>query len=143
MAEFEYGPVDLYLVGFTGESPDQGTMDALSELVEGGEIRILDFLLVSRSHDDEVTIVEFEDLGGELDIDIEVLEAGLVGDEDVEELAALIPQGTSAALVAMELVWAKRLASKFAASGAEVIQAERIPAPIVNAVLAETEGVES
>ncbi|SFR66392.1 hypothetical protein SAMN05428970_0028 [Agromyces sp. CF514] len=143
MAEFEYGPVDLYLVGFTGESPDQGTMDALSELVGSGEIRILDFLLVSRSHDDEITVVEFEDLGGELEIDIEVLEAGLVGDEDVEELSALIPAGTSAALVAMELVWAKRLASKFAASGAEVIQAERIPAPVVNAVLAEAEGAEA
>lgn len=143
MAEFEYGPVDLYLVGFPGETPDQGTMDALSELVGGGEIRILDFLLVSRSHDDEITVVEFEDLGGELEIDIEVLEAGLVGDEDVEELAALIPAGTSAALVAMELVWAKRLASKFAASGSEVIQAERIPAPVVNAVLAEAEGAEA
>jgi hypothetical protein len=143
MAEFEYGPVDLYLVGFEGERPDRGTLEALAELVEGGEVRLLDFLLVSRSEDDEITIVEYEDFGDEIEIDLEVHEAGLVGDEDVDELAALIEPGSSAALVAIELVWAKRLASRFAASGAVLIQAERIPAPAVNAVLAEAEGAEA
>jgi hypothetical protein len=42
-------------------------------------------------------------------------------------------------LLAIELLWAKNLASKFAASGGIVLQTERIPAPVVNAVLAEAE----
>ncbi|ANJ28446.1 DUF6325 family protein [Agromyces aureus] len=142
MADFEYGPVDLYLIGFEGDRPDGRTLEAIADLVDSGEIRLLDFLLVSRG-EDEVTIVEFEDFGGQIEFDVEVLEAGLVGDEDVDDLAERIPVGSSAALIAIELVWAKKLASRFAESGAELLQVERIPAPIVNEILAEVEGAES
>jgi len=142
MADFEYGPVELYLIGFEGERPDAGTLGAIADLVEGGEIRLLDFLLVSRG-EDEVTVIEFEDFGGEIEFDVEVLETGLVGGEDVDELAGVIPVGKSAALIAIELLWAKKLASRFAESGASLLQVERIPAPIVNAVLAEVEGAEA
>lgn len=140
MAEFEYGPVDLYLVGFEGERPDQGTLDAITDLVEDGAVRLLDFLVVSKSAEGDVTFVEIEDLGDEIVIDEGALGAsGIVGDEDVAEFADLIPAGTSAALVALELVWMKKLASRFVESGATLLQAERIPAPVVNAVIAEAE----
>ncbi|GAA1509872.1 hypothetical protein BJ978_001162 [Agromyces terreus] len=142
MADFEYGPVELYVIGFEGARPDGRTLEAIADLVEGGEIRLLDFLLVMRG-EDEVTVVEFEDFGDEVEVDIDVLESGLVGDEDIEELVELIPVGGAAAVVAIELLWAKKLASRFAESGAEVLQVERIPAPIVNAVLAEAEGAAS
>jgi len=142
MADFEYGPVDLYLIGFEGDRPDGRTLEAIADLVDSGEIRLLDFLLVSRG-EDEVTIVEFEDFGDQIEFDVEVLEAGLVGDEDVDDLAERIPVGSSAALIAIELVWAKKLASRFAESGAELLQVERIPAPVVNEILAEVEGAES
>lgn len=35
MTEFEYGPVDLHLVGFEGDRPDPGTLEAIGELIEG------------------------------------------------------------------------------------------------------------
>ncbi len=140
MTEFEYGPVDLYLVGFEGDRPDEGTLEAIRELVAGGEIRLLDFLVVSREPDGSVQISEFEEIADDYGFGVTELETiGLVGDEDVEEFAEQIPPGTSAALLAIELVWAKRLASRFAQSGGIVLTAERIPAPVVNAVLAEAE----
>ncbi|WP_454151734.1 DUF6325 family protein [Microbacterium lacticum] len=45
-------------------------------------------------------------------------------------------------MVALELAWAARLAGSVAASGAEVLSVERIPAAIVNAIveLDDTEG---
>ena len=141
MADFEYGPVDLYLVGFEGDGPDPGTLEAIGELIEGGEIRLLDFLVISRAEDGAVTVTEFEDVSDEYGFGTVELEAiGLVADEDAQELAQGIPPGTSGALLAVELLWAKRLASKFAASGGIVLQTERIPAPVVNAALAEAEG---
>lgn len=140
MAEFEYGPVDLYLVGFEGDRPDEGTLEAIRELVAGGEIRLLDFLVVSREPDGSLQVSEFEEIADDYGFGVTELETiGLVGDEDVEEFAEQIPVGTSAALLAIELVWAKRLASRFAQSGGIVLAAERIPAPVVNAVLAEAE----
>ena len=140
MADFEYGPVELYLVGFEGDRPDDGTLAAIAELIEGGEIRLIDLLVISRAEDGTVSFTDWEDVSEEYgfgDVALEVV--GLVADEDVQELAQGIPPGMSGALLAIELLWAKRLASKFAASGGVVLRTERIPAPVVNAVLAEAE----
>ena len=143
MAEFRYGPVELYLVGFEGDRPDPRTVEALSDLLESGLFRLLDFVLVSRSTDGTVTATEVEDVTEELGFGgVELEAAGLTGSEDVEELAELIPPGTSAALVALELVFARTLAERLSAAGGVVLSAERIPAPVVNAVAdaLETEG---
>lgn len=144
MAEFEYGPVELYLVGFEGDRLDAGTVEALEELVDGGEIRLLDLVIVTREIGGGLRIVEIEDEGERFGFGAIELEAGgLVGHEDVEEFAPLIPEGSSAALAAFELVWAKKLASRFAASGGVVLSTERIPAPVVNEVLAAASGEEN
>ena len=104
----------------------------------GEAVRLLDMLIVSRGDDGEVTVREFEEFRDEYGFTVVELEAsGLLGDEDVEELGASIPPGSSGALLALELLFAKRLASSFAASGGEVLQVERIPAQVVNDVLAE------
>ncbi|MFC5791123.1 hypothetical protein EDM22_04350 [Agromyces tardus] len=138
MAEFEYGPVDIYLIAFPGSRLDDATLEALGELMIGEAVRLLDMLIVSRGDDGEVTVREFEEFRDEYGFTVVELEAsGLLGDEDVEELGASIPPGSSGALLALELLFAKRLASSFAASGGEVLQVERIPAQVVNDVLAE------
>ncbi len=140
MAEFEYGPVELYLVGFEGDRMDEGTLDAIRELVEGGEIRLIDLLVISREDDGSVLITDYDEISDEYGFeDIELAAIGLVAEEDAQEFAQGIPPGTSGALLAIELLWAKNLASKFAASGGIVLQTERIPAPVVNAALAEAE----
>lgn len=141
MANLDYGPVDLYLVGFEGDRPSPGVVEAIGELIEGGELRLLDFLVISRHEDGAVFITEFDDVRDEYGFGTVALEAvGLVSDEDAEELADGIPPGTSGVLLAVELLWAKRLASRFAVSGGVVLQTGRIPAPVVNAALAEAEG---
>ena len=140
MAEFEYGPVDLYVIGFEGDRLDVATFEAIAELVEAGDVRVLDAIIVSRLEDGSIEVREFEDLGDEFDVtDVTFEASGLVGDEDIDELGAVIPPGTSGAVLAIELLWAKKLASRFAQSGGVVLQTERIPAHIVNTVLAAGE----
>lgn len=131
MAEFRYGPVELYLVGFEGETPDAGVLSALADLVEGGTLRVLDLVLVSKTADGDVTIAEFEDE----ELALELHEVGIASEEDILELAELVPPGASAILVALELLYARTLAERVSAAGAIVLSAERIPAPIVNAVM--------
>ncbi|MGZ0712363.1 DUF6325 family protein (plasmid) [Coraliomargarita sp. W4R53] len=135
MTEFRYGPVELYLVGFEGERPDPGVMEALIAQVSTGYVNLLDFMLISKSEAGDVTIIEVADdedfgLG-----DIALGAAGITGEEDVEDLAELVPPGSSAILVAFELAYQRELASKVAASGGVVLSSERIPAPIVNAIV--------
>ena len=144
MAEFEYGPIELFLIGFEGDRLDAGTVEALEELIEGGEIRLLDLVIVSREPDGSLRIVEIEDEGESYGFNAIELEAtGLVGAEDVEEFTPLIPEGMSAAIAAFELVWAKKLASRFAEGGGVVLSTERIPAPVVNELLAAASGEEN
>lgn len=138
MTEFEYGPAEFIVAQFEGERPTPGVIQAIVDLVDTGTVRLLDLLFVSRSLDGDVEIVEFEDAGDEYGLTEITLEAsGIAGSEDVDDIADLIDPGTSGAILVLEHTWAKDLASKFFAAGGSVIHSERIPAPVVNAVLAE------
>ncbi|CAM3531726.1 DUF6325 domain-containing protein [Occultella aeris] len=135
MTQFTYGPVELYLVGFEGDRPSPGVVSALTELIDNGSVRLLDFVIVSRSESGEITVAEVEDQIDDYGLGDSGLSAtGLVAEEDIAEFAELIPPGASAALVALELSWARTLADRLDASGGVVLRTERIPAPIVNAI---------
>lgn len=118
-------------------------VDALHELIASGTVRLLDFVIVHKDDEFGVTSIEIEDHLEEYGFeDIEFAAIGVTGQEDIDSFAELIDPGTSAAIVALELAWAARLAGSVAASGAEVLSVERIPAAIVNAIveLDDTEG---
>jgi uncharacterized membrane protein len=143
MTDFRYGPVELYLIGFEGERPDPGVVGALVELLEGGLVRLLDFVIISRGDDGTVTVTEIEDATDEYGFGAVELEAvGIAGDDDIAEFAEHIPPGTSAALVALELAFARTLARRLDASGGVVLRTDRIPAPVVNAVVDAVDAVE-
>ncbi|MBN9184946.1 MAG: hypothetical protein J0I97_05695, partial [Microbacterium sp.] len=122
MVDFRYGPVEFYLVGLEGDRPEPGVVAALVNLLDTGMVRLLDFVILSKDDDGEVTVTEVEDEDDRYGLgEAELSASGIVGDEDVAELAELIPPGASAALVAFELVYQRDLASRLAASGAVVL----------------------
>jgi len=134
MAEFRYGPVELFLLGLEDERPDPAFIASLVELVESGIVRILDFVLVSKSESGEVTVDEIEEDSADYGA-LDLVLSGITGDEDIEALGDLVPAGGSAAVVAIELLYARKLADSLASTGGVVLAAERIPAPIVNALV--------
>jgi hypothetical protein len=143
MVDFRYGPVELYLVGFEGERPDPGAVAALLELMDTGLVRLLDFVLVTKDAAGAVTLTEIDDVDDAFGFgDVELDVVGLTGEEDVAELAELIEPGASAAVVALELVFAKTLATRLAAGGGVVLATERIPAPVVNALVDAADEIE-
>jgi hypothetical protein len=136
MEEYTYGPVEMLLISFDGDRPGPALSQALLDLVEDKTIALLDLIFVSRSAEGDLRIVEVEDLPEKAQLpDLQLGELGLAGIEDVEELATQLPPGTSAAVLVVELSWARHFASVLAASGGAVLYQERIPAPVVNAVL--------
>lgn len=136
MQEYEYGPVEILLISFDGDRPGPALSRALLDLVEEKTITLLDLIFVTRSAEGELRIVEVEDLPERAQLpDLQLGELGLAGIDDVEALAADLAPGTSAAVLVVELTWARHLASVLAASGGAVLHQERIPAPVVNAVL--------
>src|SRR5687767_11543404 len=102
MADFAFGPVELYLVGFEGERPSPGVMRALIDLVGAGIVRILDFVIVAKSADGDITVTEVEAEAEAYGlVDVAILAAGIAGDEDIDEFAGHIAPGGSAALVVL------------------------------------------
>ena len=139
MSEFRYGPVELHLIGFEGDSLDPGVVQALADLLEGGLLRLLDVVLISRSEEGDVTVVEVDDQDDVFG-DLVIGAAGLAGAEDIAEFAEHVPPGASAALFVLELTYARELSNRLGDSGAVLLRTERIPAPIVNAIVDVIEG---
>ncbi|WP_223692562.1 DUF6325 family protein [Leifsonia poae] len=138
MTDFEYGPAEFIVAQFDSDRPSPGVVQAILDLLDTGTVRLLDLLFVSRAPSGEVTLLEFDDVGDEYGLAGVTLEAsGLAGAEDVDDITELIDPGTSGAILVLEHTWAKNLANRFFAAGGSVVHAERIPAPVVNAVLTE------
>ncbi|MEZ5187190.1 MAG: DUF6325 family protein [Microbacterium sp.] len=132
MTTFTLGPVEFYLISLADSQPAEAVIDELHDVVTTGTVQLLDLVVISKSDAGDVTVTEIE-------ADVDLGAPGLAGDDDIAEFAAVIEPGTTAALVALELTWAKRIAEKLAAAGSEVIGVERIPAPVVNALLESIE----
>ncbi len=128
-----WGPVELMVVSLAQPEPSPAAIAALTRQVEAGSLRVLDFVLVSKNEAGEVAVTEVEvDSLGPAALDLAI--PGLTGDEDIAVLADSLAPGENAAIVALELVWARDLALSLAAEGSEVIAAERIPAVVVNEI---------
>ena len=136
MTTFDYGPIEFYAVAFEGDRPGPAVLKAVDDLVAAGTVNVLDLVFARRSPEGELEILELSDTiddGGVPALDM----AGLAGEDDIAELAAGLEPGTSAAILVVELLWAKAFASALYDAGGAVIAREGIPAPIVNAFLAE------
>jgi hypothetical protein len=140
MTDLEFGPVELVLAAFEGDRPNVGVIEAVLALADAGTIRLLDLVQVSRSASGEIDYLELDESGLELG-ELDLAASGLASHEDVTELAAGLPLGMSALLLVVELRWAAHLASRLAESDGFVVDSVRIPAPVVNAVVAEARAV--
>ncbi|MCT9821085.1 DUF6325 family protein [Microbacterium sp. W1N] len=135
MTTFDYGPIEFYAIGFDGDRPGPGVLQAIDDLVESGTVNLLDLVFATRAADGELSVVELSDTtddGGAPALDL----IGLTGHDDVEALAENLPPGSSAAILAVELLWAKKFAAALYDAGGAVIAREGVPAPLVNAFLA-------
>jgi hypothetical protein len=135
MTEFDYGPIDFYLIGFDGDRPGPEVLQAIDDLVAEGIVNLLDLVFVSRDSAGQLSVMELSDTSDDDGVPALTL-PGLAGDEDIDALAAGVPPGASAAVLVVELLWAKRFAARLFDAGGFVVARQGVPAPLVNAYLA-------
>jgi hypothetical protein len=133
-----HSAVEFVVVGFAGTEVDRRLATALREQVAKGTIVIIDLLFLQKDDEDRVRsfeldevahdglYAEFNGIAQEVD--------GLISPEDVIEIADNMRPGTTAMFVLFEHAWLRDLRAAVAASGGEVIFAERIPGDVVDAV---------
>ncbi len=134
-----FGPVDLYIVAFPGNKFTGEIAPAIMKKVDDGTIRVLDVLFVSKDADGTVTTLAMEDVeqGSVGSLAVSVTAPGALNEEDADEVADDIPAGSSALLIAYENTWMQDLVGAFMRAGAVPIDQIRIPAYVVNEVVAE------
>ncbi len=134
------GPIEVIVVGFPGSKFNGAVLPELTALVEAGTITVVDGVFIAKDDAGDVVFVEFgeDGLDGEVaafaDLVGEAME--LVSDEDVDELAAGLDPGSSAAVLVFEHTWAKGFRDAIAGSGGELIADFRVPAVAVEELVA-------
>lgn len=133
-----YGPVELIVVRFPGNTFTGEIVPALQELVETGLIRVIDLLFVMKDSDGSVLIYEQSSLDEELASLFDPLvqpEDELLSQDDAESIALLLEPNSSAALLLFENAWAARFTEAVRNANGELIMNSRIPAAVIDAVV--------
>jgi hypothetical protein len=131
-----FGPVELFVVRFPHERIPESFRSSVLGVLAGGAVTLLDLMVIHHT-EQGLELLELEMLGDEVDLtSVELPAQGLIGDEDLEALAEDLEVGTTALVLAIEHTWARSVVAAVRESGAEVIANERIPADVVNQVVA-------
>ncbi|MFF8196421.1 DUF6325 family protein [Streptomyces bobili] len=126
----EMGPVDYLILEFPGNRMTGEGLPLLLDLVDRHIIRVLDLSFVRKDEDGSVRALKLADMDGDGQLDLSVFEgaaSGLLGDDDLEEAAAVLEPGNSAGVIVYENLWAAPLAAALRRSGARMVANGRIP----------------
>ena len=140
----ETGPIDYLVVEFPGNRMTGEGMPILLDLVERGIIRILDFRFVLKHADGSIAAAKMSDLDADGEFDVSIFEgaaSGLLDDEDLVKLAAVVDPNSTAAMLVYENVWAAPLAAALRRGGAQMVATGRIPIEDLIAVLDEQDAL--
>jgi uncharacterized membrane protein len=133
------GPVELLVVKFPGNRFTGEIVPALRELVDGGLVRIIDLLFVSKDAEGNAVATELNDVDADTYGAFDAVTAdlqGLIADEDVQQLAAALEPQSSAAVLLFENVWATRFRDAIFNANGQVVMFERVPRSVVEEVAA-------
>jgi hypothetical protein len=133
------GPVDYLVVKFPGNKFNGEILPELAKLEKSGIIRVIDMALVIKDTKGKVFVTEAKDVKGK-EGDAFSAFAKLVGEaewfslDDIDAIAAALPNNTSAAVLLFENTWAIHFKEALINSGAELVDQGRIPSEIIRTV---------
>jgi Family of unknown function (DUF6325) len=134
------GPVEVLVVGFPGNRFKGEILPELASLVDRKLIAVIDCVLILKDADGNVTFAEIQQ--DDADENVAKLASlmsdthDLLSEEDVQELAAGLPDNSSAGLLVFEHIWAQPLRDAIVDAGGVLAANFRIPAPVVDELLA-------
>jgi hypothetical protein len=131
------GPVEYLVIAFPDGVVSADIGPELADLVSNQTIRILDLVFVRKDPSGDITSLEFDeldDLPGLAELDFPV--GGLIGEDDLEFVAAGLAPGAAAAVLLVEDLWAASLTRALDRSGGLLLEGARIPRDEVDAALA-------
>jgi Family of unknown function (DUF6325) len=143
----EVGPVDVIVIEFADAKFRGEGLPILLDLVAKGIIRIIDAVAIKANEDGSFVSLSIEDLdqaGGEWEL-ISGWSSDVLGQDDLDEVGAILKPGAAAAIIMYENSWAAPFAAAMRRAGGELVAFDRIPVTEVIAALeaAESTAIES
>ena len=114
------------------------TVPSLVDLVEGGTVRLLDLVVISRPGDGEVEVRELgatPELAGLSAVAVDT--GGLLTEHDIELVSLALPPGRTGLVLVTEDSWAEPLSVAARRAGGGILAGERIPAARIEAALSD------
>jgi hypothetical protein len=136
----ELGPIDYIVLEWPGKQPSGEVAPMIVDLADRGIIRVLDIAFMVKREDGTVDALEISDLDGDGFADFEGASSGLIGQDDLEEAAAALLPGTTAAVLVWENRWAAPVATAVRRSGGQLVASGRIP---IQGILAALDALEA
>lgn len=123
------GPVDYVVIEFADAKFNGKGLPILLDLVAKGVIRVLDAAVVKANDDGSFVGLAVEDLdassGGAWSL-ITGWSAGVLGQDDFDQVGAILAPGSAAAVIVYENTWAGPFAAAMREAGGEVVAFNRI-----------------
>jgi hypothetical protein len=138
----EMGPIDYVVLEWPNQQPNGEVAPLILDLVDRGLIRILDIAFMVKDENGVVGALDLASLAGEAAAfaEFDGASSGLMDQGDLEEAAAVLQPGTSAAVLVWENRWAAPVAVALRKSGGQLVASGRIP---IQAILAALEAAEA
>lgn len=133
------GPVDFIALEFPGNRFKGEILPDLFELVDKEIIRIIDLVII-RKDEGEVTVRELRELEpGNIEIvDPLKIEANqMITELDIEMIAGQLAENSSAGILLIENLWAKKTQLAMLNANSRLLMFERIPGEVVEAALSD------
>ena len=134
----DMGPIDYVVIEWPSGGPTGEAVPMILDLVDRGIIRVLDIALLAKGEDGSAAALEISEID-EL-AEFEGASSGLIGQDDLDEAAAVLEPGTFAAILIWENRWAAPIAAAVRRSGGQLAASGRIP---VQAILASLDAAEA
>ncbi len=106
------GPIDYIIVGFEGNKFDGSILKAIADAIDSKIIDLVALAVISKDKKGNVTTLDIANLGDSYAVDFVTKynpDDKQVTDDDIDEMADLLENNTSAGLLIIEQLWAKPL----------------------------------
>lgn len=124
-----HGPIDYIVVKFKDAKFDGTVLSELEKNVAKDIINVLDIAVIEKDKSGQVNSIELTNINDKtLDkiIKSKGYQAGLINEEDIDEIGKLIENGSFIAMLVIEQVWAKGLKKAILNKNGELIAEGRI-----------------
>lgn len=123
------GPIDYIIVGFEGNKFDGSILREIGAAIDKGIISLVALSLVSKDMEGVVTTLDISTPQDDYLVEFTQkypVSGAVIDKDDIDEVADLLENNTSAGLLAVEHVWAKPLKQAILNAGGVLIADGRI-----------------